>query len=373
MTKKKEYPKKMKILIDAHVFDGKYQGSRTYIKGMYTEIIAKKKDWKFYFVGNEIENLKKEFGQHTNISYIPLKFKNKFIRLFFELPYLIFKNKIDFSHFQYISPIIKIGKYIVTNHDILFEEKRFRSFFPSKYRFINGALFKKSAKAADILLTVSEYSKNKINEIYKIKKEAIHITPNAIKLDMENLEKDDYIKNTYSCEKYILYVSRIEPRKNHISILRAFVNLKLYEQGYQIVFIGNKDIPDQRLTEFINEHKDIFENRLYFFSNIEEKELKKFYLNAELVVYPSFAEGFGIPPLEAAVYKKKVICSNATAMAEFNFFNYFVDPYNQKEIENAMLSVLVDEDDEKLNEIQKIVLESYNWSNSTKVLISLIE
>ena len=363
----------MKILIDAHIFDGKFQGSRTYIKGIYSEMIQIKKDWEFYFVGIEVDNIKNVFGIYENTNYLQFKFKSKYIRLLIELPYLIYKHKIDYSHFQYISPIFKSGKYIVTIHDILFEEKRFRSFFSSKYRLLNSILFKRTAVFADILLTVSEYSRSKISEIYKIKKDTIFITPNAINVTNEDSKKDDYIISKYNCKKFILYVSRIEPRKNHISILRAYLNLKLYNKEYQIVFIGDQDIYDEKLMSFIKENNTFFDKTLHFFSNVSDFDLKKFIVNSDIVVYPSFAEGFGIPPLEAAIYKKKVICSSSTAMAEYIFFKYLIDPYNQNEIEKAISRAINDDDDDNLIEIQKIILDTYNWRNSAQVLIDLIE
>ncbi len=361
----------MKILINAHVFDGKFQGSRTYIKGLYTEMILLKKDWDFYFVAQNTTNLEEEFGTHQNVHYLHLKHHNKFIRLFWEIPQLIRKHQIDSSHFQYISPLLRTGKYIVTTHDILFEEERFRQFFPTKYRLINGTLFRRSAKLADILLTVSEYSKNKISELYEIDKKDIVITSNAIKLNLDHLEKDNYIQEKYNCKKYILYVSRIEPRKNHISILKAFKNLQLFKKGYELVFIGNQDIKDGEYDDFINKNESTFKGKLHLYSNITETELKKFYTNSEFIVYPSFAEGFGIPPLEGAVYKKPVLCSKATAMAEFSFFNYFIDPNNQKEIEETILEI-INKPSENLEEIQQTILKTYDWKKSAQVLINSI-
>ncbi len=361
----------MKILIDAHVFDGTFHGSRTYLKGIYQEMIHLKKDWQFFLASNNISKLESEFGSSKNIHYVKLESKNKYIRLLIELPFLIYRHKIDYSHFQYITPLIKVGKYIVTTHDILFEEKRFQPFFTNKYRKVNGFLFKISAKRADVLVTVSDYSKEKINEIYNIKKENIHITPNAISEDIQGEIKSDYIKKQYGCDKYMLYVSRIEPRKNHISILKAYIKLKLYLQEYQIVFVGFQDMAHKELKEFMKKNKEHFNNRLHLFSNIPHDELRHFYCNAEFVVYPSFAEGFGIPPLEAAMYNKPVICSSATAMKEFSFFKYHVNPNIQQEIETAIESIIIEKENGQ-EDLKQIIRQKYNWRNSAKVLIDLI-
>ena len=114
----------MNVLVDMHVFDDKHQGTRTYLRGLYLELIYIAKNWRFFLAANNIENLKNEFGDHHNVTYIPLKRHNKFYRLLIELPLIIKKYEIDCSHFQYITPLFKKGKYIVTTHDILFEHKR---------------------------------------------------------------------------------------------------------------------------------------------------------------------------------------------------------------------------------------------------------
>ena len=136
----------MRILIDAHVFDGKFQGSRTYILGLYSALIDLKPDWHFFFAAQNVKTLEAAFGKHDNVDFLTLPSGNKYRRLLSEFPKLIKQHQIDFTHFQYISPLIKRGKYIVTTYDILFEEPRFAPYFPKKYRFLNGKLFKRSAK-----------------------------------------------------------------------------------------------------------------------------------------------------------------------------------------------------------------------------------
>ena len=127
----------MRLLIDAHIFDEKFQGTRTYLKGLYSALIPMAKEWEFYFVANDIKNLEKEFGIAKNVHYLKFSSQNKYYRLLIDLPSLVKENKIDYAHYQYISPFIKNSKTIVTTHDILFNEDRFKKYFPLKYRIIN--------------------------------------------------------------------------------------------------------------------------------------------------------------------------------------------------------------------------------------------
>lgn len=356
----------MRILVDAHIFDKSFQGSRTYIQGLYLALIEKRPEWHFYFVAQNLNTLKQVFGESPNIHYLKLNKGNKYFRLAWELPKLIRRNNIDFAHFQYITPIFKASKYIVTTHDILFEEERFKHFFPFKYRLINGALFKRSAKLADVLATVSEYSKQQLHQIYNIPTSSIYVTPNAVE-KVNSQKKTNYIKEKFGCENYILYVSRIEPRKNHLTLLKSFVNLKLHEQGYQLVFIGSLDIESDAMQAFIEANKAILENRVHYFSNIGGEDLHQFYFNCKLFVYPSFAEGFGIPPLEAALHHVPVVCSNATAMSEFNFFKHHVNPNHQEEVDDAILNAL-NGDVDHLTEVNSDIQKRFNWKISAEVL-----
>lgn len=96
----------MRLLVDAHVFDGKFQGTRTYIEGIYTNLV-KHADIDFYFAAYNIDILKKVFGETGNIHYVKLNSKNNIIRLAVEFPSIIKRLNIDFAHFQYISPLFK--------------------------------------------------------------------------------------------------------------------------------------------------------------------------------------------------------------------------------------------------------------------------
>ncbi len=362
----------MRILIDAHVFDEKFQGSRTFLKGLYSSLISQKPEWVFILVAQDIRSLRKEFEERPNVEYHALKSSNKYWRLLIELPSIIKKTKADYAHFQYITPPIKACKYIVTTHDILFEEKRFQNYFPLKYRVINGALFKRSARNADIVTTVSNYSKEKIVNLYQVSADKIVVTPNAITSIDESAVKSDYVRTHFGCEKYLLYVSRIEPRKNHLALLKAFVNLKLYEKGYQLVFIGAYDLNYPEMDAFLNLHTAKLKGYFYRFKDISDSDLNQFYINAEFFVYPSLAEGFGIPPLEAAMHNQTVICSSATAMSDFSFFKYHLDPYNQQALELAIEEVIEGSGDD-LEHVKNSISNRYKWSLSAETLVQAIE
>ena len=356
----------MRILVDAHVFSGKFQGTRTYIKGLYSSLILRNQKWFFYIASDNSDLIKREFPETNNVIFVNYKYKNSFLRLLFDIPRLISKYEIDYAHFQYITPLFRYCKYIVTTHDILFAQKEYKSFFDKKYRYIKGPLFKHSAKKSDLLFTVSEYSKDKISENYSISKDKIYVTPNSINfIDLEVNNTNDDSSFLFK-KKYLLYVSRIEPRKNHVSVLKSFIELELYEKDYYVVFVGTSDHKYPELEKYIYKFKNIFDKYLIFLEGIEDDQLRNIYSNAELKIYPSLAEGFGIPPLEAALLKKKVICSNKTAMRDFSFFKYHVNPLDQQLLNQTIIQALNDSN-YPFNCIKNTIIHKYSWSKSAMV------
>ena len=171
------------ILVDGHVLDGRPQGTATYIAGLY-KAIAENNLATITIASFYKDSLEKYDLSHPNIKWVKLPTKNKYIRLLFSLPYLEYYLKPDFSHYNYIGPIIKFSKRIITCHDLLFLD--FPEYFSRSYRFRNKILFYISARNADIVSTVSEFSANAISKHFSIPYDKIMIAPNAINMEEYN-------------------------------------------------------------------------------------------------------------------------------------------------------------------------------------------
>jgi glycosyltransferase involved in cell wall biosynthesis len=344
----------LRILVDAHIFDHSYQGTSTYLLGLYNAMV-KIPGVEITLCAQNISGLKQHFSD-PGFKFIPLRSASKWKRLLSEIPLITKTHKFDFAHFQYITPVFKHTKFITTTHDILFLDHP--RYFPVSYRLVKGALFKWSAKRSDILLTVSNYSREAIIEHFKIPAEKIYITPNAIQ---ENVNVKP-VTMQEQLGSYILFVSRFEPRKNQAGLLKAVIDLKLFDRGYNLVFVGGKKEAIEKATfnmvkQYIpKEHA----HKVHFLENISSEELRWLYRNAACFVYPSLAEGFGIPPLEAAIENCKVVCSNTTAMKDFGFFKYHVDPNDQIELETKLAEALEDKS-YPYKEIHSKIKELYNW------------
>lgn len=331
-----------------------------------------------FFGAANVAQVKASFPLAKAENIIVYKSRIGLFRFVKDIPEIISKYKIDFAHFQYIVPEGKKNcKYIVTTHDILFND--FKSDFSFTYRFVRNILFKRGLRRSDIKTTVSEYSKQRISHYFNMPLADIHVIPNGVNpgfaASFDTSEAAaKLIEAKYQISNYILYVSRIEPRKNHLALLQAYIESKLYARGMSLVFIGKKSIGIPEFDAYLSALPAEQKKNIYHLGQVDQEDLEAFYKGCRLFAYVSKAEGFGIPPLEAAVARVPVLCSDKTAMSDFKFFSPFLfNPYDLRDLQLKLEQLL---DDPilpgKLETVAKEVLERYSWRNSAKQLYALI-
>ena len=229
-----------------------------------------------------------------------------------------------------------------------------------------------SAKRADLLLTVSEYSRKEIKRHFKITEDRIYVTSNCVSIVNDKVGLTD-VKAKYGLDRYILTVSRIEPRKNHQMLLKAFLELQLYKLGYKLVIVGAMDLKNKIFNTLYKSMTDEEKESVLIFQ-ASYLDLVALYKQAALFVFPSFAEGFGIPPIEAVAYSCPTLCRNQTAMAEFDFFHEcFFSPYDIQELKNKIMYFIQNDVTPICEALQKEIVARYNWKNVGEQLCQLIK
>jgi glycosyltransferase involved in cell wall biosynthesis len=360
----------VRLFVDAHVFDGKFQGTRPFIQGIYTQL-ALQPGLELFLGAVDVENLRHYFPDSSGrIHYVRYKSHSAVRRLLVEIPAIIKKNNIDWAHFQYICPPIKNCRYVVTTHDILFKD--YPGDFPLLYRLVKGFAFRVSAARADLVTTVSSYSKHALEKHFHLPAEKVCVVPSGV-LDVffEPYDKEavrELIAEKFGLRRYILYVSRIEPRKNHALLLKAYLELALYEKGYSLVLLGHKDIKAPEFDALMAELPEKARQSVVIRAGISDADMVNFFRAADLFVYPSRAEGFGLPPLEAAAAKVPVLCSNATAMSDYSFFqDSSVDPLDYDHFRNKLAEMIeTPQGPTRLGNISDIVRKRYSWPGTAE-------
>lgn len=361
--------KRLKIFVDCHVFDGNFQGTTTFLKGIYLEMIKDAaKD--FYLAASDIPHLKTIFGEADNIHYLQYRSHNKFYRLLVDIPRFIKKHRIDYAHFQYVAPPFRYCKYITTIHDVLFLD--YPNYFPLGYRIKNKLLFLLSAQRSYMVTTVSQYSKERIEMHFRIRD--IIITPNAVDpVFFESFDKTDVqdkVAEKFGVGNYWLYVSRWEPRKNHHTLLKVFADNGYYKHNW-LVFVGGKAIKCPEFDAVYAALDKEVKEKVLIINRLKFSELILLVRGASLSVYPSIAEGFGIPPLEAAAAGVPVACSGTTAMSDFQFFGgSLFDPLSEDDMQRAIENALAKGNTPA---IKQAITEQYSWEISAKKLLATMQ
>jgi glycosyltransferase involved in cell wall biosynthesis len=221
---------------------------------------------------------------------------------------------------------------------------------------------------ADIITTVSTYSERSIRKFLDIGPQVpIHIVPNGVAdkffEPFDRGQAKARIAKKFGVGNYILFVSRFEPRKNHNFLLKAWLDLRLYERDRYLVLLGHRSIRIPDFDETLGDLPEHIRRYIFLSDRTDDADLMDFYRGADVFVYPSKGEGFGIPPLEAAAMRTPVICSNSSAMAQFSFFgDYHIDPTDLSSFEEKLALILTDPPPaERLEAIAKAVHEQYSW------------
>jgi glycosyltransferase involved in cell wall biosynthesis len=114
---------------------------------------------------------------------------------------------------------------------------------------------------------------------------------------------------------------------------------------------------------------------VHWFQKVDQEDLAAFYTACRLFIYPSRAEGFGIPPLEAALCLAPVLCSRSSAMSNYHFFEpYTFDPGRGEELEEKLLDMIQHPPGPGfLQKVSEQVTQSYSRLESARIFHSLIQ
>jgi len=205
----------------------------------------------------------------------------------------------------------------------------------------------KIVERCDGIITVSEYSKEDIANTFNYQKEKIYVTHLAaedIYFPIDKERSNNMIKTQYGITgDYILYVGGFSPRKNIVGLIEAFSKLiPKYKKDIKLVIAGK-----QGKSYSIYKKRTIdlgIEDKVIFPGFIQIEHLPYLYNASKLLAYPSFYEGFGLPPVEAMACGVPVITSNVTSIPEvLGESAVFINPQDVDELCNSMYEVLCDE------------------------------
>jgi glycosyltransferase involved in cell wall biosynthesis len=265
-------------------------------------------------------------------------------------PLLLFKKNLDLVHFPHFNvPLLYRRKFVMTVHDLIllhFPTLRGTTLSPFFY-WLKYAAYKitigSAIRRASLIIAVSEFTKKDIALNYPSSKNKLVVTYEACDFSyQEGVVNDEKITKKYGIIKpYLLYVGNAYPHKNLEKLIVAFILIKRAFSNMQLVLVGKEDYFYNRLKDFVK-NKRIED--IVFTGYVPDNELGFLYRNAQLYIFPSLYEGFGLPPLEAMSQSLPVVSSSHDCMREIlGEAAYYVDCTKEEEIVKAVGILLQDE------------------------------
>lgn len=302
----------------------------------------------------------------------------KKIWYFFPVPYkLFFRAKTDVSlFFNYYVPPFASGKSITVIYDTVVDDMP--ETMGGKTRFALKHTLKKSIKRAEKIVTISQFSKERIMYHYSVHEEKISVVPCGFRPDMfhssYNREEIGSIKRKYDIDgDYLLYLGTLEPRKNIERLVRAYGLLKRdFADCPNLLLAGGKGWLYDGIFELIKTLR--LEDSVIFTGYVEDQDVPLLMSGAMVFCFPSLYEGFGMPPLEAMACGTPVITSDTSSLPEVvGDAALLVDPLSVDSIASALKRTVADK--ELRSEMSKkglIQCEKFSWEKSAELFLDII-
>ncbi len=369
--------------VDFHTFDGIYQGSRSHLVGLYREAIVRAPDLDFLFFLADPQALRRAHPEFAlgNAQAIGMPARPGPWRLGWQLPALRRRHRLDLLHMQFRLPLLPAGRCICTLHDVLFETHP--QFFGARFARMARLSARHAVRRAALTLTVSGYSRDAIARHYGIDAARIVLTRNAVDLSRFHPAAGAAAGTAGGAEEavlgrwglragdYLCMLGRLEPRKNHITLVRAYA--RLGAGAPPLAIIGQRDFAYAAVFDLIRELR--LEGRIHILEDVDDESLPVLLRHARLMAYPSVAEGFGMPVLEALASGVPVITSDTTALPEVSGdAAWLVPPLDAAALADALRAALAESPEARAARIARGLRHAaaFTWGEAAERLITAV-
>lgn len=371
----------MKIGVDAQVLMEKSAGTTYYAQGILESLLKIDREnfydlllWRLFPKPPVFM-----FGREPHFSYryqrfFPYKVFYKLFKWGMGLPLeLFFGGSPDIYFFpNFVIYPHSQGKSVVVVHDLTFEK------VPQYVAARNVDFLRKfvpgSCRQADHIVTISQAAKKDIVQSYNIPADKITVVYPAVNTQTfyprASAEKEA-VKKKYGIKKpFVLYLGTLEPRKNVPAVIKAYAGLK-NRKDFNLVLAGKRGWMDEEIFEQVKSLK--IEDDVIFTGYVPDEDRPRLMSAAEIFVFPSFFEGFGMPVVEAQACGVPVVTSNTTSLPEAAGEGaILVDPRRIEDIKTAIEKIL---SSPKLqNDLKEKGFRNarrFRWDDSGKKLIKI--
>jgi len=337
----------LRIAIDAHSVGTGLAGNESYATNLIEALaeIDRENQYTLYVTKAEaVDRFSHRWANFTVRQTLP---HTPFIRIPLVLSSELRRRPVDVLHVQFTAPPAAPCPVVVSIHDLSFEhlpqtfKRRSRSQLRLTVRY--------SARKATRVIVPTGYGRNDLVATYKIPAEQIDVIPLAAANYFQPAREKDLqrVRQTYGIEgEYILSVGSIQPRKNLPRLIAAYARLRsTWTNGKlpQLILVGKRAWLYDETLQTIEDAG--VKDSVILTGYVPTTDLPALYTGALFFVYPSYFEGFGIPPLEAMKCGAPVLTGNRTSIpAVVGEAALMVDPFDVESIAAGLRKLIEDSD-----------------------------
>lgn len=332
----------MRIGIDAKWYFKGPAGPRTYVRNIVNWLALIDSENEYIIYLDKDDDVSAVEYSAPNFVTKSLSPSQSWLRVMLKLPVVAKRDKLDILYTHNFCPIVSRSKRVVMIYDIIFKTH------PQLFSLQERIFFKPvclAAHLADNVITISDYCKHVIADSYHVREEKVATILLGCDEGFRKTngdEKISSIREKYSIpERFILYVGRINVRKNLVRLIQALS--KIQDHEVKLVIVGERNWKAENLEPIIE--KSGVQERVVFLGYVPDEDLPAVFQMATVFAYIPIVEGFGLPPLESMSCGTPVVTSNVSSIPEVvKDSALLVDPYNMEQITGALDNLLASKD-----------------------------
>jgi glycosyltransferase involved in cell wall biosynthesis len=368
----------LRIAIDAHAVGAKLGGNESYAVNLI-EALAQIDSANHYTIYITTAEAREHFqGRWPNFKVRATLPHTPLIRIPLTLSAELRKNPVDVLHVQFTAPPFCPCPVVVSIHDLSFEH--LPQTFKRRSRTQLRLTVRHSARRAARIISLSEHGRRDIIETYGITAERVSAIPLAAPSHFAPVQDNrelQRVRHNYGIDgDYILTVGSIQPRKNLARLVQAYASLrgnKSADKLPKLVLVGKSGwLYDETLRAL---KETGVADTVVLTGYVPQEDLPALYSGALCFVYPSYFEGFGLPPLEAMKCGAPVIVGNKTSLPEVVADAALtVDPFDVEAIASAMQRVIESPAlREELSIKGQARAETFDWRETARKTLAIYQ